>query len=106
MDLLTLVEGHRQVEGSYVGHHLAGGSQTLSHARELGVESGHMLERVEGDVAVEFAVYHPQNVEVEFGRDSGRVVVGGDHARLVLHQIHAQQEQIAGVEGGGNRTQQ
>src|SRR4029077_2742469 len=60
-----------------------------------GVPDRDVVEFIDIEVAVELAVEHSQDVLVEFRRDAGRVVVGGNQYGGVLHQIGAEQQRIA-----------
>jgi hypothetical protein len=65
-----------------------------------------VLERLQVEVGVELAVDDVQNVLVELGRDTGRVVVRGLETRPVLDQIGPQEEAIPWVHQGGDPGQE
>ncbi len=56
----------------------------------LGIPERDVLEAVEIEVGAELTVEHREDVLVERRRDSGGVVVGRLHGRLILDQIGAQ----------------
>ena len=62
-----------------------------------------MRERVEVEVGVELAVEHAQHVAVELGGDARGVVVRGDEAVDVLHEVGAEQERVARRETARDR---
>ena len=59
------------------------------------VPLGHVGEAVGREVAVELAVEDVEDVAVELGGDAGGVVVGGDEAGRVLHEVGAEEEPVA-----------
>ena len=74
-----------------------------AHLDPLGVdvEAGDVVEPRRFEVGVELAVEHAQHVAVELRGHARGVVVGGDEAVDVLHQVGAEQEGVAGCERGG-----
>ena len=65
-----------------------------------------MLERVEVEVGVEFAVDHREHVAVEPRRHAGAVVVGAYQPAGVLHQVGAQQQGVTGLQRVRQRGQE
>ena len=53
------------------------------------VPAGFVRERIEGKIAVKFAIDTDQKVEIEFRRHALLVVVGGDQGLDVLAQVDA-----------------
>ena len=65
-----------------------------------------MRERVGHEVGPELTVHDVQHVAVELGRDARRVVVGGDQAVGILHEVGAEEERVARGEAGGERGEE
>ena len=69
----------------------------------VGVAPGDVVEGVGIEVGAELAVEHAQHVAVELGGHAGGVVVGGDEPVDVLHEVGAEEERVAGLEGRRRR---
>ena len=74
--------------------HVAIGQRFQVHldARGFWIEEGPMAPLVQVEVAADQPVHVRQHVEVELGRDTGRVVVGGFEHTHVLAQVHADEQ--------------
>jgi hypothetical protein len=68
----------------------------------LGVPQRDVGERVDVEVGVQLAVEHVQDVPVELRRHPRRVVVRGDEHCRVGHQRRAEQQVLAGPQGGAH----
>src|SRR5579864_7977537 len=63
-----------------------------------GVEEGAMLERRKVEIGSELAIDPRQQVQIEFRRHAGGIVIGVMQDRVILDQIDADQKQRARAE--------
>ena len=92
--LFARVEGHRQPQVAD-GHDLPAGRAELHlYPLALGVPDRDVLELLDIEVGPQLPVDDLQDVAVELGRDSGRVVVGAQQPAGVFHQVGAEQEHV------------
>ena len=68
--------------------------------------SAQVRECLRVEVRVQFAVEPHQQIAVEGRGHAGRIVIGRQQRGLVLHQIHAEQKAVAGLEPGAHPPQQ
>ena len=71
---------------------IAGADQVHFDTAQFGVEEGVVAEGIQVEIAVEFAVDAPQQVQVERRGGAGGIVVGGLKHLLILDQIDADQQ--------------
>ena len=75
------------------------GAQPHLDALLVGVPARDVLERVEVEIGVEFAIDHREHVAVEPRRYARTVVVGAHQPIDVLDQVGAQQQAVTGLQG-------
>ena len=69
------------------------------------IVDGLMLETVDVEIRVQFAIDPPQQVEIEFCRDALAVVVGGLDRRDIFLQVDAHQETATATAQSGDPSQ-
>ena len=96
------------VRSSAVDPHLLRTACAQPHLDALlvGVPPGDVLERVEVEVGVEFAVHHGEHVLVELRGHARGVVVGPHQAVGVLDQVGAEQQGVTRLQAVGQRGEE
>ena len=86
--------------------HRAAGAEAHLDPLPPRVVEGHVLEARGVEVRAEALVDDAEDIQVELRSDPGRVVVGRVEPRGVLHEVHPDQEPVAGGQDGGGGAEE
>lgn len=93
-DLLTLLEGHHQIQCPDLHQRLRPGPQPHLDPLLFPVPHRHVFEVGRVEISAQLPVDHRQYVLVELRRHPLGVVVRGHQHRLVLHQVRTHQQRV------------